>query len=712
MPPQPYLPIRGRALLPLTLLLLGSTLFAGCAAEVPTPPPVSEPTSALRPEAQRGRVPAEARIADYELDAHLDTETHEVTGTARLTWRNTTRQTVGTVPFHLYLNGFRAEDTAWMKGAGGSHRGNRRADDGQETWGYIDVKSVELVESAEGDAQAEVGPRTTLLDWREDEDPSTMTVDLPREVGPGETISMLLQFQSKLPKVFARTGHAGDFYAVAQWYPKVGVLEEDGWQAHTFTVHDEFYADFGNYRVTLDVPEDLKVGATGIRVEDVPLDDGRRRLVYEAEMVHDFVWMGDPNFVEHYGEYEGIRIRQLIRPDLLDTADDHLDAIRIGLASYESRYGPYPWSTVTLVHPPKEARGASGMEYPTLFTSSDRAQVPGWVERHVFRERMSGRYTTIHELGHQYFQGLFASREHLEPWLDEGLNSMANYLVIQDAYDDPWVADLLSNRIYMHELMRIFQGDGVLAVPLSRPASAFEEVPGSYGQIVYGKTSASMNTLRNLVGHEVFDRAFRAYCDFARFAHPRGSDLERILIEEIGERPNIAPEGHPPVELDLRAFFDQALHSTQRVDFALRRVTNERVLGRTGWHRDEAGELVGGEPPPSTPIDELDDAEVRGRATILRRGAFVVPVEVLATFTDGSQDLRVWDAQEASITYDWPGRRLKSVQLDPQNKLLLEPTYIDNFAYVPTEAEDDGLSRPFRNLVEAIGLTLAGGLIP
>lgn len=721
LPSRSAAPLRRRRLAPPTpvwalALLAGSTWLVGCQPSTANDSSeasatVPEPASALRPADVRGEVPPEARIADYEIEARLDTQAHRVSGHARVTWRNTTSRTVDTVPFHLYLNGFRAEDTAWMQGSEGRHRGNRQAVDDESPWGYIDVTAVDLLGLA--DAASEVGPSRTPLAWREHEEPSTMTVDLPSPVGPGEQITLSLAFDSQLPRVFARTGHADEFHSVAQWYPKIGVLEEDqGWQAHTFTLHDEFYADFGNYRVTLDVPAELKVGATGIRVEDTPLDDDRRRLVYEAEMVHDFVWMGDPRFVEHSGRYEDVRVRQLIMPELLDTADDHLEAIRFALASYEDRFGPYPWSTITVVHPPEGAEGAGGMEYPTLFTSSDQVQFPAWVREHLFDERMTGVYVTVHELGHQYFQGLFASREHLEPWLDEGLNTFANFLAYQDAFEDPWIVDIRGNRLYMTDVLHLVMGDGAAAVPIARRASDFETAPGSFGTIVYQKTSAAMITLRNLVGHERFDRAFRAYTDFARFAHPRRGDLERILIEELGERPNVAPAGHEPVELDLRAFFEQALDGVGRVDFSIRRVRNTRLLGTAGWQRDADGQLVGGEPPTSEKVADLDDAQVHAKATLLRQGAFVVPVEVLATFADGSEELTVWDGREASLTLDWPGKRLESVHLDPRGKLQMESRTLDNYALVPTARDDDESSRPVRTLVEAIGLALVGGLLP
>ncbi len=428
---------------PRTILVLA--VLAACAPAPPESADVAEPATALRPEPLRGEVPEEARITDYELHARLDAETHAVDGTARVTWRNRTSRTVDTLPFHLYMNGFRAEDTAWMRTSRGFHRRSEQKEEG--AWGYIDVHAVRLDAAGPvfvADDVEQPAPGTVDLAFREDSEPSTMTVDLPRPVGPGEEITVELEFTTQLPRVVARTGYAGDFHAVAQWYPKLGVLEEAGWQAHDFTVHDEFFADFGSYRAVLDVPEEMVVGATGIRVAE-EVDGGRKRLTYEAEMVHDFAWMGDPNFVEHLGEYEGIKIRQLIQPERVADADDHMAAQIAAFESYERRFGPYPWSILTIVHPPEDGAGAEGMEYPTLFTTNNRARIPAWVRATFMDETMSGVSTTVHEFGHQYFQGLLASREHDVPWLDEGINTASNVLAAMDRLgDDVWIVRLLS----------------------------------------------------------------------------------------------------------------------------------------------------------------------------------------------------------------------------------------------------------------------------
>ena len=55
-----------------------------------------------------------------------------------------------------------------------------------------------------------------------------MSVALPEPVGPGETITVSIDFTAKIPRPFARTGAIGNYFFIAQWFPKIGVLEAVG----------------------------------------------------------------------------------------------------------------------------------------------------------------------------------------------------------------------------------------------------------------------------------------------------------------------------------------------------------------------------------------------------------------------------------------------------------------------------------------------------
>jgi hypothetical protein len=60
-----------------------------------------------------------------------------------------------------------------------------------------------------------------------------------------------------------RTGYVSDYYFIGQWFPKLGVLEDSGWNTHQFHSATEFFSDYGVYDVDIRVPRGFTVGATG-----------------------------------------------------------------------------------------------------------------------------------------------------------------------------------------------------------------------------------------------------------------------------------------------------------------------------------------------------------------------------------------------------------------------------------------------------------------
>src|SRR4029078_11845065 len=121
-----------------------------------------------------------------------------------------------------------------------------------------------------------------------DEDETDARVPLPKAVGPGESITLDVAWDDKLPSVVERTGYDNTFHFAGQWFPKIARLEPDGRWAH-FPFHRfaEFYSDFGTYDVPLDVPEAFSIGATGPVVES-KFENGRRLERHLQGDIHDF----------------------------------------------------------------------------------------------------------------------------------------------------------------------------------------------------------------------------------------------------------------------------------------------------------------------------------------------------------------------------------------------------------------------------------------
>ena len=108
-----------------------------------------------------------------------------------------------------------------------------------------------------------------------------------------------------MPRPFARTGAIGNFFFLAQWFPKLGVLQDDGWNCHQFHATTEFFSDYGVYDVSLTVPAGWVVGATGAersRVATTATAPTTHR--YYQEDVHDFAWTTSPDFIERSDRFE------------------------------------------------------------------------------------------------------------------------------------------------------------------------------------------------------------------------------------------------------------------------------------------------------------------------------------------------------------------------------------------------------------------------
>src|SRR5690606_14415998 len=267
-------------------------------------------------------------------------------------------------------------------------RSGVEAKDGE--WGYMELRKVaQAGQPVEWSfVQPDGGPET---------DRTVVRLDLPQPVAPGASTTLDIDFFDQLPRAIARTGYYGSFHLVAQWFPKVGVLELPGergataprWNAHEFHAHSEFYADFGEYDVRLTVPEDYKVGATGEETGKPVVDDGMVTHRFVQGDVHDFAWTADKRYAEPLvGSYEGpgspkVTVRVLYTPEYESNAKPALDATIASLEYFSKTLGPYPYGTETVVIPPYGASEAGGMEYPTFFTASS---FPNVDEGTLFRD--------------------------------------------------------------------------------------------------------------------------------------------------------------------------------------------------------------------------------------------------------------------------------------------------------------------------------------
>lgn len=617
-------------------------LDVGAPPDAPAPAPASEPEVTVTTTAPE-ELPR--RVVDYTLRATLDERAHVVNGEGTVRWTNRSRAPARELWFHLYLNAFRSADTYFMRGWG-----ERETPPAQ--WGRIELSSLR------GDDGADLLPRASHpADPPGDE--TQLRVSLPREVPPGASITLTLRWRSTLPSLIARTGFHGRFHMVAQWFPKLAVLEPDGrWASFPFHAHTEFYADFGRYDVTVEVPQGWPLGATGTREGAVTTRAGRDIHRFVADRVHDFAWTTWDAYRVRDARAGGLALRVMHAPGAEAEAQRVVELTEGMVPAFARRFGPYPYPNLTVVLPPRGAEEAGGMEYPTLITTVGF----WWAPRRLRFEE----YVTVHEFGHQYFYGLFASNENRWPFLDEGLCEYATARVMQDLYgpagntlDLPWLAPRLGP----------FAQSAASSAAITAPVPVTTAAPdyatyGRYGSHVYARTTSVLRTVERVAGAARFEAAMRAYAEAARFRHPTPDTLFDVLGAGL-EDPT------------LRDWLRDALSAPAQVNYRVALVESAR--NADGTHR--------------------------GRAVIDRIGAPALPVDVVLESASGERTWTRWDAQGTTLVIPYTGgAALHAARVDPEGRIALDGNRLDN-ARVATGDEASSLPLTAR-LAYWLGLAL------
>jgi hypothetical protein len=602
------------------------------------------------PALRGGGAPRSPRNASYKIEARLDVVKHQIAASQTLTWTNTGQSPVDMLPFHVYLNGFKNEQSLFMRSSRGRLRGATATDTG---WGYLDIESVRAGGvDLTGKLRRPAGT---------EHDETVLELPLPEPVAPGATIEVAFKFTAQLPEVFARTGHKGEFHMVGQWFPKIGVRVgppgAERWECQPFHAHNEFFADFGTYDVALTVPSTHAVAATGVLTNAVDAGDGMRTLTYHAEDVHDFAWMADPYMEMITGTAKladgTVEVRVYFRPEQRDFARRHLEAGIGAIETFSALFVPYPWPIMSVIDPPLDAAdGAGGMEYPTLVTTGGDS---------VFARpgiRLP-EYVTVHEIGHNWFQGILASNEPEEAWLDEGVNEWADSRVMAELYGERTsLIDWMGWQAGAIPLRRAVVSGTAVPSPIATAAYAFVDSPAYFEQ-TYSTTMRALQTLENIVGRQRFAAAMKAYARAFAFRHPTGRDLFTTLGSELGQ--------------DLTWFFGPVFQEVGGVELALRHAACRPAHAPRGVFGDGSARKV------VTRADAPDLETWTCEVIVQNTGAIHVPVEIELKFADGSTlRLPPWDDRGSDTWQPYVferSSRLVEVWLDPENKIALaDPT--------------------------------------
>ena len=476
-----------------------------------------------------GQYPGWQQSVSYDMEATLDTSLHQYHGVAKVTYKNNSPETLDKVFWHLFFNAFQPGSMMDVRSRTiedpDRRVGSRIVELPEEEWGWIHMERV----------------RAFGQDAEFEEDGTVLVVDLPKSLRPGKSVTFELAWTAQVPRQIRRSGwmnKEGVEYSMTQWYPRLCEFDHHGWHSNPY-IGREFHGIWGDFEVTLDVPDGYVIAATGVKTSeksvDGPLGTARTQSTFEAQDVIDFAWAADPDFISESVAVDDVELT------LVHQADPEIDSNWTALAEYAAKamtfinedIGPYAYPQYTVAQ-----GGDGGMEYPmiTLITGE--------------RSLRSLVGVTVHEMAHSWFQAIVATNESLHEWMDEGFTSWAESRCMAHLFADPMKpSENPHSWAYASYIRQHLSGN---EEPLITHADHYK-TNRAYGVGAYSKGEVLVEQLGAIVGPEVRDAAMRRYFKEWSFKHPGPHDFKRVVERESG--------------LELDWYFQDMMHTTNAVDY-------------------------------------------------------------------------------------------------------------------------------------------------
>lgn len=480
--------------------------------------------------------------ADYVIRATLDTAAKMVTGQERITYSNNSPDTLRYVWLQVDQNLFRQGSRGSLMYDPGARFGTAGA-----SGGYTLTRVVEA-RPAPGSAVA--GRPIEVAHFVNG---TVMRLDLVRPLPPGAKTVFELAWTFPFGPNANRMGIElvdGDWiYEVAQWYPRMAVYDDvRGWNSEQYYGQGEFYLEYGRFDVSLTVPANMIVAATGtLRNPEAVLTPAQRaRLAqarssdstivirsrseigqassrpsapggmltwhFTADSVRDFAWAAASHFIWDAARANGGRT---VVMSFYPPAGDSLwqSATQYGKAAiegYSAQWFPYPYPYASNVNGIE-----GGMEYPMIVFCANRRSIEG----------LYG--VTDHEFGHTWFPMVVGSNERLYPWMDEGFNSFINYYSFRKKFGH----DRAGGRGSVASWVAYERSGQDREPPMLPP-----DRTSALGQVAYNKPAVGLVMLRDrITSPERFDPVFREYIRRWAFKHPTPADFFRTMNDGLGE---------------------------------------------------------------------------------------------------------------------------------------------------------------------------------
>jgi hypothetical protein len=517
----------------------------------------------------------------YKIDVKLNDKQHELCAFEKVKYTNNSPDTLQFLYFHLWPNAYSNNKTELAKQLF-MMKGREKLFNNPELRGYIDSLNFKI---------NDLSVRWDYLPNQSD----ICKIMLNTPLLPNQTIVVSTPFHVKIPKgVTSRLGHIDESYQISQWFPKPAVYDRTGWHPMSYLDQGEFYSEFGSLDVSITLPDNYIVGATGElqniheleklnvlakdttwksitmlgKVKHITPSSQTKTLQYIGKNMHDFAWFADKQFNVMKGKVVLPESGKVVTIWVMCTSHQSrlwkksLEYAKQAIVSFSNLIGDYPYSSYTVVQSALSA--GLGMEYPGLAVIG------------TTKNGYSLDDVITHEIGHNWFYAALGSNERRYPYLDESITTNYQERYMTNKYPDKKLWEIILKKKkqakFMHadkiparrlgELSWLTSARNNLEQPVNLTSTDYSSE--NYSLMIYNKASMDLSYLRAYLGDSVFDATMHDYYRTWKFRHPQPNDFRSVF------------ESHTDKELNW--FFDDLIATTKRLDYKIVRLENHRLL--------------------------------------------------------------------------------------------------------------------------------------
>lgn len=569
--------------------------------------------------------------ASYNITITAMPPDRSVKGSEKITYYNNSNDTLNALTIKLFLNIHKP----------GAPRNYGASDD------YLtDGVTIDAVTA--GGEKITWKERTTF--------PTVQQLRLKKPMPPHSSMELSFDWHFELSKESSREGMLDSTsFFLAYFYPRIAVYDDyNGWDKISFMDSHEFYSDFNDYDVTINVPKNFIVWGTGTlqqpekvlqpeilqRFTQSLSSDATINIATKDEVLGKKVTaqndMNSWQFKATNITDMAFGVSDHYNWDGCSVVVDEVTKRRAGAqAAYKDEAKDYHYMAQFAKHSLQWfSNNWPGIAYPyekiTVFQGVADMEYPMMVNDNTTSDTVFSKFVVEHEIAHTYFPFYMGINETRYGFMDEGWATTLEYL-IGNADLGKERADGFFKRFRVNGWINNHSSEE--QIPIVTPGDALSGSGLSHNE--YGKAALGYIAMKDLLGDVLFKKCLHEYMNRWNGKHPTPWDFFYSFNDAAAK--------------NLNWFWNNWFFGTNYIDLALQK------------------------------------AEANGtqyKLTIGNIGGIAAPFDVLVKYADGTTDSfhqtpAVWEKnQQQAVLTVTAKKEAESITLD--GKIFVDANAADN----------------------------------